>query len=312
MRWNFIFIFLFIYFHSSAQKDTADLIKLGKETVLSEVVIRSDLDIVKFLQRVREDTTFYKAFRNLHVIGFTSLNDIKMLDKDGKVKASLYSKTKQSINNSCRTMEVLDEKSTGDIYNGKELNYYTAELYSGLFFTNGRVCGETNIVKGTERNVSGKSGIEKHKEQLKMLFFDPGKKIPGIPFIGNKISIFDPAIAKYYDFSIDMTDYNGEDCYVFTIKTKNDLSSDRKDNIVIDNMTTWFNSRSMEIVGRNYDLSYDAGVYDFNVSMEVQMTHVGKQLVPKLLRYNGNWNVAFNKREKGIFTATLFDFRTHE
>ena len=27
----------------------------------------------------------------------------------------------------------------------------------------------------------GKSGMAKHKEQLKMLFFNPGKKIPGIP-----------------------------------------------------------------------------------------------------------------------------------
>ena len=64
----------------------------------------------------------------------------------------------------------------------------------------------------------------------------------------------------------------------------------------------------MEIVARNYDLSYDAGVYDFNVHMEVQMTKFGNLLVPKTLRYNGKWDVVFKKRERGIFTATLFDF----
>ena len=42
----------------------------------------------------------------------------------------------------------------------------------------------------------------------------------------------------------------------------------------------------MEIVGRNYDISYDAGVYDFDVHMEVQMTHFGSWLVPKTLYYN--------------------------
>jgi len=26
------------------------------------------------------------------------------------------------------------------------------------------------------------------------------------------------------------------------------------------------------------------------------------------MRYNGNWDVIFKKRENGIFTATLFDF----
>ena len=34
-----------------------------------------------------------------------------------------------------------------------------------------------------------------------MLFFNPGKKIPGIPFIGNKIALFDDEVAKRYDFA---------------------------------------------------------------------------------------------------------------
>jgi hypothetical protein len=64
----------------------------------------------------------------------------------------------------------------------------------------------------------------------------------------------------------------------------------------------------MEIVARNYDLSYNAGVYDFDVHMEVLMTKFGDYLVPQTLRYKGNWDVAFKKRERGVFTATLFDF----
>jgi hypothetical protein len=27
-----------------------------------------------------------------------------------------------------------------------------------------------------------------------------------------------------------------------------------------------------------------------------------------LIRYNGNWKAIFKKRERGVFTATLFDF----
>jgi len=276
---------------------------------LSEVVIRNNLDISKFLQLIKNDTTFYKAFRTLRILGFTSLNDIRMMDKEKNVKASLQSKTIQHVKNGCRTMETPQESTTGDMYDkDKNFNYYTAQLYAGLFFTKQEVCGEDNIVKGVEHNTKSKSGIEKHKEQLKMLFFNPGKKIPGIPFIGNKINIFDPDVAKNYDFSVDMTDYNGQDCYVFVVKAKGDLSNDEKDNIVIDNMTTWFNSKTMEIVGRNYDISYDAGVYDFDVHMEVQMTHFGSLLVPKTLYYNGTWDMVFKKRERGVFTATLFDF----
>jgi len=77
-------------------------------------------------------------------------------------------------------------------------------------------------------------------------------------------------------------------------------------------MTTWFNEKTFEIVARNYSLSYDAGVYDFKVEMEVQMTKIGDLLVPSLLSYNGNWKAIFKKRERGVFTATLFDFVGHE
>jgi hypothetical protein len=56
-------------------------------------------------------------------------------------------------------------------------------------------------------------------------------------------------------------------------------------------------------------MSYDAGVYDFNVHMEVQMTRFKNYLLPKTIRYAGNWDVAFKKRERGYFTATLFDFK---
>ncbi|OLE61923.1 MAG: hypothetical protein AUG74_14855 [Bacteroidetes bacterium 13_1_20CM_4_60_6] len=310
MKYFLLIPLLQTFISGSAQTDSSQLIKLGKETVLSEVVIRSDFNTVKFLQRVKDDTTFYKAFRNLHVIGYTSLNDIKMLDKDHKITASLYSKTRQKRENGCRTMQILEEKTTGDMYRGRNLNFYTAELYAGLFFTRDKVCGETNIVKGMDLSPQGKSGIEKHKEQLKMLFFNPGKRIPGIPFIGNRIDIFDPEISRNYEFSIDMGEMSGQNCYIFKILPKDNLSSDEKRHLVFDNITTWFNSKTMEIVARNYDLSYDTPLYDFNVHMEVQMTRFGDLLIPQVLRYNGDWKIVFKKRERGIFTATLFDYES--
>ena len=303
-------IFFSCCLHSFAQTDSIETEAVSRMISLTEVVVRSDLNVPKFLQRIKDDTTFYKSFRNLHILNFTSLNDIRMMDKKGELKASLQSKTRQNISAGCRTMDVLQEIITGDIYNSdRSFNYYTAQLYAGLFFTTGKICGETNIVKGIELDVKSKSGLDKHKEQLKMLFFNPGKKIPGIPFIGNKINIFDPDVARYYDFTIDLGDYEGQYCYIFSIKTKADLSSDEKNNIVFDNITTWFNSKTMEIVGRKYDLSYNSGVYEFDVHMEVLMTRFEEYLVPRVIRYNGDWDVIFKKRERGIFTATLFDFK---
>ena len=296
----FLFVTQIVF---SQNEDSLDNARLSQMIQLSEVVVRNKLNVETFIERVKNDTTFYKAFRNLRVLNFTSLNDIRMQDKKGKVKATLQSKTKQHVSKGCRTMEKINETVTGDFYEkDSSYNYYTAELYAGLFFTKEQVCGETNIVAGLQRNVKSKKGIEKHKEQLKMLFFDPGKKIPGIPLMGDKTAIFDKDNAEKYNFSLDFVDYNGQSCYLFTIKAKSGSG------VVIDNMETWFNSRSMEIVARNYDLSYDAGVYDFNVHMEVQMIQFGNLTVPSTLRYSGTWDVALKKRERGVFTATLFDF----
>ena len=291
------------------QEDSLDTERLVKMVSLSEVIIRSDLNMARFIEQVKNDTTFYKAFRNLHMLNFTSWNDIRIKDKKGKIKASLVSKTRQNRSAGCRSMEILTEKSSGNFYdeNGG-YNYNTAEMYAGLFFTKGKVCGENNIVKGIDFNPRNLSGMAKHKEQLKMLFFNPGKKIPGIPFIGDKINLFEPEHARYYDFLLDYGDYEGQSCYIFSITAKKDLTGGEKDRIVIDSMITWFNIKTMEVMARNYDMSYDAGVYDFDVHMEVQMMKFGNYLVPKLLRYIGNWDVASKKRERGLFTATLFDF----
>ena len=305
-----LIFFFFTLSVNAQQEDSLDTDRLSKMVNLSEVIIRTDLNVPRFIDRVKNDTTFYKAFRNLHLLSYTAWNDIRIKNKKGNIKASLQSKTKQLRSNGCRTMEVLDENSTGDFYDdNKNYNYQTGELYAGLFFTKGTVCGENNIVKGIDFKPRSESGMEKKKEQLKMLFFNPGKKIPGIPFIGDKINIFEPEHAKYYDFLIDFGEYEGQSCYVFSVKVKTDLSNSEKNDIVIDSMITWFDAKTMEVMARNYDMSYDAGVYDFDVHMEVQMTKFGKYLVPKILRYIGNWDVMFKKRERGFFTATLFDFK---
>ncbi|MGZ5134296.1 MAG: hypothetical protein ACXWCG_04070 [Flavitalea sp.] len=280
-----------------------------KIITLKEVVVRSNLNVPAFIDRVREDTTFYKAFRNLKILGYTALNDIRMFNKKGNLKASLNSKTWQVVKNNCRWMETLEQKVTGDIFDKKgDLNYYTAEMYAGLFFAADTICGETNIVKGIAFDTKGKSGMAKHKEQLKMLFFNPGKRIPGLPFIGNKIALFDEDVAELYDFVIDMESFNGDLCYLFRIVPRSDLTGSEKDKIVINEMTTWFNTSNLDIVARNYDLSYKAGLYDFDVHMEVEMVKFQDLLVPKVLRYNGTWDVVLKKREQGAFTATLFDF----
>ena len=302
----FIPIIFSILLSSAQVKDSA--VTVGKKIItLSEVVVNNKLNVPAFIDRIKNDTSFYKAFLNLHILNFSAINDIRMNNSDGDAKATLHSKTRQwRTNTGCRRMETLEEQSSGDIYDvNHNLNYYTAQMYASLFFTRDSMCGETNVVKGTEFSTSGKTGLEKHKEQLKMLFFNPGKKINGIPFLGDKTAIFDDEMSDRYDMNLDMVIHDNTNCYVFKQTVKPGSSS----GVVVDEMTTWFDARTYEVLARNYTLSYDAGVYDFKVRMEVELTRFGELLVPSMIRYNGNWKAIFKKRERGVYTATLFDFR---
>ncbi len=290
-------------------KDTTIIIDKGTFT-LKEVIVRNHMDYASLLRRIQNDTTFYKAFRNLHIVEFSSYNNISMLNKNDDVQASYYSKTRQHRENGCRSTENIEQKTTGDFFDDKgNYNYLTGEMYASVFLTKGNICGEDNIVAGRNFNTSDKSGTEKHKEQLKMLFFNPGRKIPGIPFIGNKLDLYDEDAHKLYNYTLDYDTYKGNYVYIFSIKPKEDLGFFQKDDVVVDEMTTRFDAKTMEVVGRTYTLSYKAGFYDFNVTIEVEMTHVGNLLVPETMRYKGNFSAVTKKRERGEFTATLFDFK---
>ena len=130
--------FLFFFFTAfisqlvfSQDEDSIDNARLSKMIQLTEVVVRNKLDVQSFIKRVKNDTTFYKAFRNLRVLSFTALNDIRMRDKKGKLRATLQSKTRQQVNRGCRSTEKLNETTTGDFYDkDSSYNYYTAELYA--------------------------------------------------------------------------------------------------------------------------------------------------------------------------------------
>lgn len=307
MRRFWLFTVTLLLFHYANAQDTA--LYKGMTVNLDEVVVaaqRVGFDVNSFIKRVEDDTTFYRAFKNLRLLGYTSDNDIRIYNKKGKIQAALKSQTKQTMQGRCRTMDVLNEQVSGNFYTAKgNYNYYTAELYANLFFTTGTVCVDAN---GESPETPGGS-MEKHKAQLKQLIFNPGKPVKGVPIVGHKVAIFNSEVMRFYDFSITSEDYQGvTPCYVFTAKTKKDLNAIDRADVVIDELTTYFNKDNFEIVGRKYSLSYKTLLFDFNVRMNVQMTKQQGLLIPALVTYDGTWNVPFKKRETASFIAKFHDF----
>jgi hypothetical protein len=91
MRLLIFFFCFFISIFLHAQKDTGTYfndttyVLNNKAYQLSEVVVRNNLNVPAFIQRVKDDTTFYKAFRNLRILNYTSYNDVPTKNKKKRI-----------------------------------------------------------------------------------------------------------------------------------------------------------------------------------------------------------------------------------
>lgn len=258
-------------------------------------------DVKGFMERVQNDTTFYKAFRSMHLVEYTSTNNLSVLGKKGKPKATYYSIAEQKVFGNCRTMNITDEKVTGKYYDSNdEHKYYTAELFDYLFITRDTVCDENDIVAGA-MEPKDNSLIEKNKYKLKQLIFNPGSKIDGVPLMGDKAAIFKEDVAKLYNFKLSSEKYKGIDCYVFSAIPKRE----HIDDVVYKKLVTWFRKTDYSIVARDYSLQYSTLLYDFDVDMKVRTRLIWGKLLPVSIQYDGNWHVFTQKRERVKFTTTI-------
>lgn len=301
---HFAFLFAFLLAAATATAQIKDTSIFRLPVQMDSIVVRAargGWDVNAFIRRVQTDTTFYKAFRTLRLVNYEASNDVRILDNKGGVKASLNSDTRQLRQGGCRRLQTIREQVSGDYYtrSGK-YNYYTGELYAYLFLQKGPICNENDVVAGA-LDARSSGGLAKSKYQLKQLIFNPGAKVQGVPFMGDKASIFDKDVAAMYDFRLESTEYLGEECYLFRALPKPQY----KDEVVYNELSTWFRKRDWSIVARDYSLSFKTAVYDFDVRMQVRLGYINGKLVPQQIVYDGNWRVITKGRERGHFVMQL-------
>ncbi len=241
---------------------------------LDTFVIRSNFDVQAFVRRARADTTFYKAFRSMHLVPYRMHSDIKAYNSDRIIIATQRTTGRQEITNHCRSMVIEEQQTTGDYYkrNG-ENNYYTTSLFDYLFVTKEPVCNEDDIVAG-KMDMRGKGKLERNKHELKQLIFNPGHRIQGIPLMPDRASIYEEDEAKKYDFRISLTELDGQMCYQFRITPKKGYEKD----VIYKELTTWFRQRDYAILARNYALTYSNILYDFDVAMKVRTSEIAEKM----------------------------------
>ncbi len=300
MRYIIIILLLSINFLSAQENESIySVIYLDSFVVTAS---RQGFDAEDFIRLVREDESFYQAFRNLRFLTYDSDNEVEIFDKASKKIAAYEGKIRQTARDRCRTMEVLEEEIVGKYYKKKRKpRYYTARMYERLFFTEGEEC------EAPEGATEKKSGmIEGRIDQLKRLIFQPGERVD-VPLIGSKTAIFSPEMQPYYDYAISSKKYQGNiDCYVFSAKAK---KNQKESKTVIKYLETYFDKTSFQVVARQYRLKYAGAAFDFDVTMDIQLRKLGELYVPKQLYYKGFWDIPMQKPEFVEFSTAFYKFK---
>ncbi|WP_256002082.1 hypothetical protein [Pedobacter deserti] len=259
-----------------------------------------------FINAIINDNTFYQAFREMKRYSFIAENNIYTYNKQNKVDGQLYRKIKH-YNSGPKKMEYLAKSDQGNVYkkNGK-YQLYTVEMFDFIFLN----AYQTPYVEAT--GTAGKPGStnESYKDKLKTLLFSPGKPIKGLPFIGNKTELFTANMRQYYDYKYESGTYlDSIPVYRFTVSVKDDISRGTKNGLMIKTLTTIFDKRNFEILGRYVDMKYGNMLFDFDVQMNIEMSYFEGEKLPTKVAYQGNWDHPFKKEERASFLIVHKDYR---
>jgi hypothetical protein len=285
----------------SAQKDPyeglMEAIWLDSMTITAK---KMGFDVNNFIEMVREDTSFYQAFKNLRLILHNANHKQEFFNEKGKLIDYYNAKTQLLPSGSCKEIKFISkEKST--TYNKKngERKYLTAKLYERVFLPSGKICASTNTETTNKKN---EGIIDYYYGELKRFIFQPGEKA-NIPMIGNKTALFSEKMRKYYQYGIESKNYSdGTPCYVFTIKEKNAYSDKKSGKTVVKFMETYFSRKDFQVMGREYEVEYPGPFFSFNIRVNVNLDYMGnKQYIPQIVNYSGEWDIPGRKKEIGKF-----------
>jgi hypothetical protein len=72
---------------------------------------------------------------------------------------------------------------------------------------------------------------------------------------------------------------------------------------MIKELTTIFDKRNFQILGRYVDMKYDNLLFSFDVQMNIELGYFdnNEALLPTKISYQGNWDIPLKREERASF-----------
>ena len=261
----------------------------------------NEFDIKTFIQRIKDDTTFYQAFKNLRYYPHKALGDLWVYNKREKEKATEKISVTQYLDESYMWQDRKTISSSGKLRTKKgKYRFTTAEVYYDIFFPSDTIPVSTEITDVKEESFE-KNKKSKYIHDLKLMMFNPGEDISGVPIVGKKMSIFDNDMVEFYDYKVSIITFNGIECYQFSCIAKPECKEHKT---VIKYLATVFNKENMAVLNRQYLMRYKSILFQFDVKINVRNEMSNGIITPLSISYTGYWDIPFKTQEKIAFTIT--------
>lgn len=269
---------------------------------LTEAVVRATGKARPYegiMRQVMADTTFHQAFLNTKYHPHHLVSLLRVRNKEEKETATLF-REGRLVRTSAMAELVLDSVvEIGKLrHRDSTFRYLTAEMYDDVFFPKGPYRASKRIARH-EQNIDRSSKFNKYKSELKKFMFNPGQEIGTVPFIGDKMALFDSTMVPFYHYTLDIGFRNGRACWLFTAAARDSVGGKRadEDDTVIKRMATWFDQEAMQVLAREYRIAHDAVFLEFDITIKVENTWMQETLLPVIVHYDGVWDIPFKKRE---------------
>lgn len=285
---------------------TQDVVKVVTLKSVDIQAVEDDFDTEAFIKMVKADSTFYLAFKAMNYYPATYSGWLKVYKKGEKEKGHVNRKAERFRSDNLMWVEILEEEVKGKIQkkNGN-YKYLTAETWDDVFFPSEKrkvnMKGQNDFEKE-----KGLSKTEKHKMEIKKMMFNPGIEVEGVPFVGDKMGIFDDIMHKYYSYSVYTSHYKDTiKCLVFEAEIDPKY---KKGKTVIKSLSTYFDQETFQVMKREINLEFYSLFIDFNIFIKVENQIFNNVLLPEKIYYKGFFDIPFMKKEEVEFLLEDFNY----
>ncbi len=303
---KYLFLFKIYFFASNLFAQEEFDFDIGGLFDLDSIVVTASgsLNIDEMIDVMRNDTTFYEAFRRLRVNEHHADHHIEYLNKKGKTIGNQYVSTQQvpATKPNCFRLEITKNDKEGNIEKKDgENRFLSQKVFAELFMNSNELYCKSNRTE----NHQNSSMVDRYIDNLKLLIFAPGQPI-NLPVVGKKTRIFSKSMQKYYNYSLISDTYSNVNCYAVKIKVKPKYQDD-KNAAIIRELITYFDKTNFNILGRKIEIWYEAFGFKAIGDFDLRLTKTNDSVYfPSAFKYGGIGKIPFKKIENVIFTSDFY------